>query len=194
MKTVHDTTIAAKESLFQLDINGNGMIDHDHGTMPMPTDPVCCDPVDPVMPPMDDHDGHDGHDDMPMDDHDGHDHMAPPASSGEFIDIDMGHSMTRITTLTIMSWLEAAQPSQRPWTHTTTCVHSLAFQRLLMTLVNGRLLSNLQTMLSPGNDIKSVGLWYAMQGAKVGWIAQDKYDPQILADISERLLGDQLTS
>ena len=39
------------------------------------------------MPPMDDHDGHDGHDDMPMDDHDGHDHMAPPASSGEFIDI-----------------------------------------------------------------------------------------------------------
>ncbi|MEC7294463.1 MAG: cellulose binding domain-containing protein, partial [Planctomycetota bacterium] len=50
--------------------------DHDHGTMPMPTDPVVSDPVDPVMPPMDDHDGHDGHD-----------HMAPPASSGEFIDI-----------------------------------------------------------------------------------------------------------
>ena len=74
-----DTSIAAKESLFQLDIDGNGMIDHDHGGMPMPADPVPTDPVvsdpvvsDPVAPPMDDHDGHD--------------HMAPPASSGEFID------------------------------------------------------------------------------------------------------------
>ncbi|MGE3659547.1 MAG: Calx-beta domain-containing protein, partial [Mycolicibacterium sp.] len=34
-----------------------------------------------------------------------------------------------------------------------------------------------------GNDQKGVGLYYAMQGAKVGWIADDKYDPQILADI-----------
>ena len=42
-----------------------------------------------------------------------------------------------------------------------------------------------------GNDIKSVGLYYAMQGAKVGWIAQDKYDPQILADIQRTArLGD----
>ena len=34
-----------------------------------------------------------------------------------------------------------------------------------------------------GNDIKGVGLWYAMQGAKVGWIADELYQPQILADI-----------
>jgi endoglucanase len=34
-----------------------------------------------------------------------------------------------------------------------------------------------------GNDTKGVGLWYAMQGAKVGWIADDLYQPQILADI-----------
>jgi hypothetical protein len=34
-----------------------------------------------------------------------------------------------------------------------------------------------------GNDLKGVGLYYAMQGAKVGWIADDKYNPQILADI-----------
>jgi len=34
-----------------------------------------------------------------------------------------------------------------------------------------------------GNDTKGVGLWYAMQGAKVGWIADEAYDPQILADI-----------
>jgi cellulase/cellobiase CelA1 len=34
-----------------------------------------------------------------------------------------------------------------------------------------------------GTDQKGVGLWYSMQGAKVGWIADDKFDPQILADI-----------
>lgn len=33
------------------------------------------------------------------------------------------------------------------------------------------------------NDIPGVGLYYAMQGAKVGWIADDKYDPQIVAEI-----------
>jgi endoglucanase len=33
------------------------------------------------------------------------------------------------------------------------------------------------------NDLKGVGLWYAMQGAKVGWITDDAYDPQIIADI-----------
>ncbi len=34
-----------------------------------------------------------------------------------------------------------------------------------------------------GDDIPSVGLYYSMQGAKVGWIADDAFDPQILADI-----------
>jgi hypothetical protein len=34
-----------------------------------------------------------------------------------------------------------------------------------------------------GDDVRGVGLYYAMQGAKVGWIADDKYDPQIVADI-----------
>ncbi|EHB55226.1 glycoside hydrolase family 5 [Mycolicibacterium rhodesiae JS60] len=32
-------------------------------------------------------------------------------------------------------------------------------------------------------DLQGVGLYYAMQGAKVGWIADDKFDPQIVADI-----------
>ena len=42
-----------------------------------------------------------------------------------------------------------------------------------------------------GNDIQGVGLWYAMQGAKVGWIADELYDPQILADIQRTArLGD----
>ncbi|MCB0923928.1 MAG: cellulase family glycosylhydrolase [Mycobacterium sp.] len=34
-----------------------------------------------------------------------------------------------------------------------------------------------------GNDLQGVGMFYAMQGAKVGWIADDKYNPQIIADI-----------
>jgi hypothetical protein len=34
-----------------------------------------------------------------------------------------------------------------------------------------------------GTDLQGVGLYYAMQGAKVGWIADDKYTPKIVADI-----------
>ena len=42
-----------------------------------------------------------------------------------------------------------------------------------------------------GGDLQGVGLYYAMQGAKVGWIADDAFDPQILADIQrEARLGD----
>ena len=33
------------------------------------------------------------------------------------------------------------------------------------------------------NDLQGVGLYYAMQGAKVGWIADGKYGPQVVADI-----------
>ncbi len=34
-----------------------------------------------------------------------------------------------------------------------------------------------------GDDLKGVGLYYGMQGAKVGWITDEAYDPQIIADI-----------
>ena len=34
-----------------------------------------------------------------------------------------------------------------------------------------------------GDDYLGVGLYYGMQGAKVGWIRDDAFDPQILADI-----------
>jgi aryl-phospho-beta-D-glucosidase BglC (GH1 family) len=34
-----------------------------------------------------------------------------------------------------------------------------------------------------GNDLKGVGLYYALQGSKVGWIRDAAFDPQILADI-----------
>ncbi len=34
-----------------------------------------------------------------------------------------------------------------------------------------------------GTDLQGVGLWYAMQGAKVGWMADATFDPQVVADI-----------
>ena len=187
-----DTSIAAKESLFQFDIDGDGMVGHDHGSMPMP---MPTDPVDPVMPPMDDHDGHDGHDDMPTDGHDGHDHMAPPASSGDFIDIttwgtfhgsnnnshdhELVGGRTAITTEAMDAYNNLRAFLGLP-ALTIDDVGEWAFAE--------QLTNNAQPY---GNDIQSVGLWYAMQGAKVGWIAQDKYDPQILADIQRTArLGD----
>ena len=43
-----------------------------------------------------------------------------------------------------------------------------------------------------GNDLQGVGLWYAMQGAKAGWIADASFDPQLLADLQRTArLGSQ---
>ena len=159
---------------------------------PVVADPVVADPVVPVMPPMD---GHDGHDDMPMDDHDGHDHMAPPASSGEFIDItaygtfydsnDNSHSHELVGGRTAIT------------TEAMDAYNNLrAFLGLSASTIDDvgewAFAEQLTNNADPyGNDIQSVGLYYAMQGAKVGWIAQDKYDPQILADIQRTArLGD----
>ncbi len=42
-----------------------------------------------------------------------------------------------------------------------------------------------------GNDQQGVGIWYAMQGAKVGWMADNTFDPQVVCDISRTArLGD----
>ena len=42
-----------------------------------------------------------------------------------------------------------------------------------------------------GNDQQGVGIWYAMQGAKVGWMADNTFDPQAVADIERTArLGD----
>ena len=42
-----------------------------------------------------------------------------------------------------------------------------------------------------GKDLSGVGLWYAMQGAKVGWIADTSFKPQLLADLQRTArLGD----
>ena len=42
-----------------------------------------------------------------------------------------------------------------------------------------------------GDDEAGVGLWYAMQGAKVGWIADQAFEPQLIADLQRTArLGD----
>ncbi len=42
-----------------------------------------------------------------------------------------------------------------------------------------------------GQDTSGVGLWYAMQGAKVGWIADEAYEPQLIAELQRTArLGD----
>ena len=121
-------------------------------------------------------------------DHSGHDHsMVAPPSSGDYIDItswgtfhgsnhnsehdELVGGRTAITTEALVAYnglrafagLEAVE---------IEAVGEWAF-------VQG-LTNNSQAW---GNDTKGVGLWYAMQGAKVGWIADEAYDPQILADI-----------
>ncbi len=41
------------------------------------------------------------------------------------------------------------------------------------------------------NDLQGVGLWYAMQGAKVGWMSDAAFDPQVVADVERTArLGD----
>ncbi|MDG1991163.1 MAG: cellulose binding domain-containing protein, partial [Pirellulales bacterium] len=176
--------------------DGHDHSDHDHGTMPMPTDPVVSDPVtDPVVPVMPPMDGHDGHDDMPMDDHDGHDHMAPPAASGEFIDITAygtfhdsnnnshNHELVGGRTAITTEAMDAYNNLRAFLGLSALTIDDVGEWAFAEQLTN-----NAQPY---GNDIQSVGLWYAMQGAKVGWIAQDKYDPQILADIQRTArLGD----
>ena len=121
-------------------------------------------------------------------DHSGHDHsMAAPPQSGDYIDItswgtfhgsnhnsehdELVGGRTAITTEALVAYnglrafagLEAVE---------IEAVGEWAFAQGLT--------NNPQAW---GNDTKGVGLWYAMQGAKVGWIADEAYDPQILADI-----------
>ena len=121
-------------------------------------------------------------------DHSGHDHsMVAPPSSGDYIDItswgtfhgsnhnsehdELVGGRTAITTEALVAYnglrafagLEAVE---------IEAVGEWAFAQGLT--------NNSQAW---GNDTKGVGLWYAMQGAKVGWIADEAYDPQILADI-----------
>lgn len=42
-----------------------------------------------------------------------------------------------------------------------------------------------------GDDLKGVGLYYGMQGAKVGWMSDDAFDPQVVADIQRLARQDE---
>ena len=185
--------------------------DHDHGDT---TDPVTP-PVDdtPAMPPMDDHSDHDHGDTTdpvappvddtpampPMDDHEGHDdhdHMAPPADAGDYIDIttwgnfhgsnnnsehhELVGGRTAITTEAMVAYNNL---------RAFLGLSELTIEEVGQWAFDESLTNNSTAW---GNDLKGVGLWYAMQGAKVGWIADEAYDPQILADIQRtaRLVAD----
>ena len=176
-------------------VNPHDGHDHDHGDMPMTGDPVVTDPVvtdpvvndpvvtdpeptDPVMPPMDGHD------------------MTPPASTGEYIDIttwgmfhdsnDNSHSdelvggRTAITTEAMVAYNNL---------RAFIGLSALTVEDVGAWAFAEQLTNNAEAY---GDDLKGVGLYYAMQGAKVGWIAQEVYDPQILADIQRTArLGEQ---
>ena len=113
-------------------------------------------------------------------DHGSHDH-------GDYMDITMwgdfhdsngnshGHQMvggrTIITTEAMVAYNNLRAFLGLP---------SLVFEQVGQWAFDQDLTNNEQAW---GNDLKGVGLWYAMQGAKVGWITDEAYDPQILADI-----------
>jgi endoglucanase len=133
---------------------------------------------DPVEPPMEDDEGHD----------DGsHDHVAPPASSGDYVDITSWGTFHGSNHNSETDELVGGR------TAITTEAHEAynnlrAFLGLSAVTIEEvgewafaeSLTNNSQAW---GNDIQGVGLYYAMQGAKVGWLADEAYDPQILADI-----------
>ena len=133
----------------------------------------------PMTSPMADHD---------MGDHGmHHGHSMPSTSNGEFIDINTWGSFhgsnhnsehnelvggrTAITTEALLAYNGLRDFAGLAPADIET-VGSWAFEN---GLTNNR---------EPGgNDLQGVGLWFAMQGAKVGWISDASYDPQILADI-----------
>ena len=140
---------------------------------PSPTNSPPADPAEP--------DGHDGHEGG------GHDHMPPPASTGNYVDIttwgtfhgsnhnsehdELVGGRTAITTEAVEAYNHLRAFFGLP----AAAIEDVGTWAFAESLTN-----NSQAW---GNDLLGVGLWYAMQGAKVGWIADERYDPQILADI-----------
>jgi hypothetical protein len=120
------------------------------------------DPVDPGMP------------------------MPDPPASGQYTDI-MSFGMFHGSSHTGMDALEGGRTAI-----TTEALVAYNDQRTFAGLATvaledvgnwafaNKLTNNAQAW---NDDLQGVGLYYAMQGAKVGWIADNKYNPQIVADV-----------
>ena len=155
---------------------------HDPGHVHDPGhDPGGMDPMDPANPmpsdPM-------PSDPMPSHPDDGHDAM-PPADNG-FIDMAT-FGMSEGSDHTHLHDLEGGRT---PITTEALVAYNGLRGFLGLAPVNletvgqwaydNQLTNNSQAW---GNDLLGVGLYYSMQGAKVGWIRDAAFDPQILADI-----------
>ena len=112
--------------------------------------------------------------------------MPAPAASGDYVDI-MTFGMHTGSDHTGMSALEGGRTAIT--TEALVAYNNLrqfaGLQSATLDDVGNWAFANSLTNNAQAwdNDLQGVGLYYAMQGAKVGWIADDKYDPQIVADI-----------
>ena len=173
----------------QADLDGSTIVDGADLTMALSMWGEC---------PHDDHDddgdGHDGGDDDGHDGGDGHDDPC----MGEFTKItcwgdfhgsnhnshedELVGGRTAITTEAMIAYNDLRAFFE---------LSALTLEDVGQWAFDEALTNNSQAW---GNDLKGVGLWYAMQGAKVGWITDEAYDPQILADIQRtaRLVEDEV--
>ena len=140
--------------------------------------------ADPVEMPMEDHEDHQDHEGHESG---SHDPMAPPESSGAYTDITRWGTFHGSNHNSEQDELVGGRTAIT--TEADEAYNNLrAFLGLSVATIEEvgewafaeSLTNNSQAW---GNDIQGVGLYYAMQGAKVGWITDDAYDPQILADI-----------
>ena len=151
---------------------------------------------DSTPPPSQDMEDHEGDEDHSDHNGGGQDHMAPPVSSGDYVDItswgtfhgsnhnsehdELVGGRTAITTEAHVAYNNLRAFFGLP---------EVSIEEVGEWAFDQSLTNNSQAW---GNDLIGVGLWYAMQGAKVGWITDEAYEPQILADIQRtaRLVSD----
>lgn len=127
-----------------------------------------------------------------MDDHTAHDHAS---HSGDYIDITTFGSLHHASDHTTHDSLDGGRTAI-----TTEALVAYNGLRAFLDLppleleaigqwaFDNSLTNNDEAY---GDDLLGVGLYYGMQGAKVGWIRDDAFDPQILADIQRiARLGD----
>ncbi|MAI79051.1 MAG: hypothetical protein CL917_08925, partial [Deltaproteobacteria bacterium] len=170
------------------DPRGEHLSNLDGAASPAPTPDPQPDPQVPSMPPVDDDEGMEDHEGM--DDDEGHDHMmpsVPPVSSGNYVDITSwgnfhGSNNNSEHNELVGGRTAITTEAHEAYTHLRAFfgLSEVSIEEVGEWAFSESLTNNSQAW---GNDLKGVGLWYAMQGAKVGWISDEAYDPQILADI-----------